>query len=470
MRCPLLRTVLHVCLYSGLLIVSVVRGNAEAACAGDCDGSGGVAINELIVMVRTALGAASVSTCEAGDLDRSGDISIAELITAVNVALHGCVSSTPTTNGSVTPTQPSPTATEISGATATAAAPSPVTERPTEPPTAIASTPPTASPPITASHTPTIPSGFVTMQFQNEIVTDSSISVPVALDGTLDVSETGSITGLLTTTFGAGGTAIIVGGGGSSLTIQVGSSQFELLPNDADFLLIDGVRIPVSDALATSIDDRRSDLGPEQWSVAGQASLALSALATTSSWRHNVSVSLELDARGSLGHAAALGQESDSSEPSAFCKGSAYVAAWILGAGGTAAACTALAPGCLVPIVNVVSCPAVAGICGAMAAASYDVAFRLVLALWGPSATPTVTASPTATPLQQSAFCNGCCSEMLNGCPVVRVDDQDEVRCMSGCDCNQDGAVSIAELILSGCSYSGAICLEMSPPKPHCGF
>jgi len=61
-----------------------------AGCAGDCDGSDMVAINELIKMVNIALGLAPVSECTAGDGDGSGDIAINELIAGVNRALNGC--------------------------------------------------------------------------------------------------------------------------------------------------------------------------------------------------------------------------------------------------------------------------------------------------------------------------------------------------------------------------------------------
>jgi hypothetical protein len=59
-------------------------------CPGDCDGSGTVAINELIRGVNIALSNAAVGTCPAFDLDGSGGVMINELIAAVNSALRGC--------------------------------------------------------------------------------------------------------------------------------------------------------------------------------------------------------------------------------------------------------------------------------------------------------------------------------------------------------------------------------------------
>jgi len=59
-------------------------------CPGDCDGSGEVTINELILMVNIALGTQPVSACPAGDVDQNGVIAINEIILAVGSALNGC--------------------------------------------------------------------------------------------------------------------------------------------------------------------------------------------------------------------------------------------------------------------------------------------------------------------------------------------------------------------------------------------
>jgi hypothetical protein len=61
-----------------------------SGCVGDCDGSGDVAIAELIRLVNVALGRADISRCTAGDADGDGSIAISELIQAVNRALNGC--------------------------------------------------------------------------------------------------------------------------------------------------------------------------------------------------------------------------------------------------------------------------------------------------------------------------------------------------------------------------------------------
>lgn len=61
-------------------------------CAGDCDGAGGVAVNELVTMVNAALGDASPATCPAGDADGDGEITISDIVVAVRNALGGCES------------------------------------------------------------------------------------------------------------------------------------------------------------------------------------------------------------------------------------------------------------------------------------------------------------------------------------------------------------------------------------------
>jgi hypothetical protein len=60
------------------------------ACAGDCNGDGMVAINELVTGVSIALGSAPVTSCPAIDTDGNGEVAINELVAAVNNALSGC--------------------------------------------------------------------------------------------------------------------------------------------------------------------------------------------------------------------------------------------------------------------------------------------------------------------------------------------------------------------------------------------
>lgn len=60
------------------------------SCPGDCNGVGGVTVNELVLGVNIALGLTGPGVCPAFDSDASGTVSISELIAAVNAALNGC--------------------------------------------------------------------------------------------------------------------------------------------------------------------------------------------------------------------------------------------------------------------------------------------------------------------------------------------------------------------------------------------
>ncbi len=59
-------------------------------CAGDCDGSGGVTIGELISGVNVALGNFPADRCPSFDVNGDGSVTIDELVQAVGNALRGC--------------------------------------------------------------------------------------------------------------------------------------------------------------------------------------------------------------------------------------------------------------------------------------------------------------------------------------------------------------------------------------------
>lgn len=59
-------------------------------CVGDCDGSGSVTVDELIVMVGVALGTHDVDQCAAGDANSDRTITVDEIQTAVTAGLNGC--------------------------------------------------------------------------------------------------------------------------------------------------------------------------------------------------------------------------------------------------------------------------------------------------------------------------------------------------------------------------------------------
>ena len=70
-------------------VVFASRAPAQT-CVGDCNGDGMVAINELIIGVNIALGAAPLSQCPSFDVNGDNMVGINELITAVNNALGMC--------------------------------------------------------------------------------------------------------------------------------------------------------------------------------------------------------------------------------------------------------------------------------------------------------------------------------------------------------------------------------------------
>ena len=73
-----------------LLLGGVARSASAQDCAGDCNGSDDVAINELVTCVNIALGSAAVTACSPCDVNGDGSVAINELIAAVNAALGGC--------------------------------------------------------------------------------------------------------------------------------------------------------------------------------------------------------------------------------------------------------------------------------------------------------------------------------------------------------------------------------------------
>lgn len=60
------------------------------ACAGDCDRSGSVTVEELVRSGSIALGEASLAECAPLDVDQSGAVTVDEIVSAVAHALTGC--------------------------------------------------------------------------------------------------------------------------------------------------------------------------------------------------------------------------------------------------------------------------------------------------------------------------------------------------------------------------------------------
>lgn len=75
-----------------VFLVSCHSASATLAqsCSGDCDGSGRVGVNELILALNVALGSSRVSACPASDADRDGSVTIDELVASVARSVSGC--------------------------------------------------------------------------------------------------------------------------------------------------------------------------------------------------------------------------------------------------------------------------------------------------------------------------------------------------------------------------------------------
>lgn len=71
-------------------LATVVVTVAETACAGDCDHSGSVRIEELTRGVSIALGVLDLDQCAAFDGNGDGTLTVNELIEAIGSALRGC--------------------------------------------------------------------------------------------------------------------------------------------------------------------------------------------------------------------------------------------------------------------------------------------------------------------------------------------------------------------------------------------
>ncbi|MFI5365340.1 MAG: WD40/YVTN/BNR-like repeat-containing protein [Candidatus Binatia bacterium] len=67
-------------------VFSIQQG---AVCIGDCDASGSVTVDELVMLVNVALGNAQPSACPDG-VPSGDDVNISLILTAVNHALNGC--------------------------------------------------------------------------------------------------------------------------------------------------------------------------------------------------------------------------------------------------------------------------------------------------------------------------------------------------------------------------------------------
>jgi YVTN family beta-propeller protein len=72
------------------IVDGAVTLSAQRPCLSDCDGSGTVGVDELILACRICLGQSPMDACAVADGDGDGEVMIDELMRAVNYALDAC--------------------------------------------------------------------------------------------------------------------------------------------------------------------------------------------------------------------------------------------------------------------------------------------------------------------------------------------------------------------------------------------
>jgi CSLREA domain-containing protein len=99
------------CGIAAVVLCLATAAGAGQPCAGDCNGDGSVAIDELVVGVGMSVRGRATDGCAAFDGDGDGRVSVDELVAGVGNALHGCPPDPPATpSASPTPSQ-TPTST-----------------------------------------------------------------------------------------------------------------------------------------------------------------------------------------------------------------------------------------------------------------------------------------------------------------------------------------------------------------------
>ena len=88
-----MKNLIGVCTIAVLLSLTARRAMAD--CIGDCNSNDEVTVNELILGVNIALGAAQLAQCAAFDANADGEVAVNELIGGVNSVLTGCPAAAP---------------------------------------------------------------------------------------------------------------------------------------------------------------------------------------------------------------------------------------------------------------------------------------------------------------------------------------------------------------------------------------
>jgi hypothetical protein len=121
---PLLRRLRPGLCFTAFVALTLCAGaRSAAACPGDCNRDGVVAVDEILVGINIALGALPLSQCPGFDANGDGEVAVDDVLAAIRALLDGCPgtptptatvtrtatpTTSPTTTGTATPT-PTPT-------------------------------------------------------------------------------------------------------------------------------------------------------------------------------------------------------------------------------------------------------------------------------------------------------------------------------------------------------------------------
>jgi len=78
------------CAGGGTCLGWVAPTPIPGSCVGDCDASGDVTVDEVLMLVNIGLGFNVATACPAGDANGDNAITVDEIITAVRNGLEGC--------------------------------------------------------------------------------------------------------------------------------------------------------------------------------------------------------------------------------------------------------------------------------------------------------------------------------------------------------------------------------------------
>jgi len=72
------------------ILAAAIAAPAAAQCPADCNGDMEVTVDELVIAMNIALGAAALDDCTAADTNGDGAVTVDEVVAAIDTALKGC--------------------------------------------------------------------------------------------------------------------------------------------------------------------------------------------------------------------------------------------------------------------------------------------------------------------------------------------------------------------------------------------